>query len=133
MTAQYELIVDVVGRPLLSNDTRHRQVLAREKKLWREAGCWIARQQRIPHLGSVQVAAWGVYPTRTMPDVGGIAPTVKAVLDGIVDAGVLKDDSPPFVQSETFYPPIHVKGCKPGVVVLLTTVGDEWVHPGRAA
>ena len=129
---QYEIVVDV-GRPLLSNYTRHRQVLAREKRMWREAGCWMARKAKVPRLGSVQVAAWGIYPTRTMPDVGGIAPTLKAVLDGIVDAGVLEDDKPPFVVCEALYEPLHIKGCKPGIVVLLTTVGAEWVHPGRAA
>lgn len=132
MTAQYELIIDI-GRPLLSNDTRHRQVLAREKRKWREAGCWMARAAKIPKLGPVQVAAWGVYPTRTMPDVGGITPSVKAVLDGIVDAGILEDDAPPFVLCEAYYPPIHIKGCKPGLHILLTVVDSDWVHPGRAA
>lgn len=131
--AQYELIVDVCGRPLLSNDTRHRMVLAKKKKEWRDAGCVLARAAKIPLLSSVTVAAWGVYPTRTMPDAGGIAPSVKAVLDGIVDAGVLPDDRPPFVVCESYYPPLHVKGCQPGLVVLLTECEPSWRHPGEAS
>lgn len=131
MTAQYKLIIDMVGRPVLSNARMHHQAKAKAVKPWRQAGCVLARAQHIPPLGRVSIACWGRYPTRVMPDVDGVAPTLKAVLDGIVDAGVLPDDQPPFVQAVTFYAPVCEKGCLPGLVVVLTALDADVEHPGR--
>jgi hypothetical protein len=32
-----------------------------------------------------------------LPDADAISPTVKAIVDGLVDAGILEDDGPRFV------------------------------------
>lgn len=133
MTAQYEIVVDCCGRPLLSNARLNVYVKAQVVKEWRHAGCVLARAQRIPNLARVSVACWGRYPTRTLPDVDAVAPSLKAVLDGVVDAKVLIDDRPPFVQSVTYYEPVHVKGCKPALIVVLTVLEGDVTHPGRAA
>lgn len=133
MTAQYELNVDVCGRPVLQNARMHHYAKAQAVKPWREAGCLLARLAKIPPLGRASVACWGVYPTNVTPDVDAVAPTLKAVLDGIVDAKVLPDDRPPFIQSVTFYEPIVIRGAKPALVVVLTALEADVVHPGRAA
>ena len=40
-----------------------------------------------------------------LADTAGHMPPCKAVLDGCVDAGLLEDDTPEFVVSQTFHPP----------------------------
>jgi hypothetical protein len=40
-----------------------------------------------------------------LQDVGACNPAVKAAIDGIVDAGVLPDDSSKFLRSLIFLPP----------------------------
>lgn len=129
---QYELVIDL-GRPLLSNARLHFQEKAKVVREWRTGGLVFSRKAHIPPLSRVAVACWGRYPTRNMPDVDAVAPTLKAVLDGVVDAGVLPDDRPPFVQSVTYYEPVYEKGCRAALVVLLTVLTDDVSHPGRAA
>ena len=41
---------------------------------------------------------------KSRPDCGACYPTVKAAIDGIVDAGVIADDNPDHLLSITFYP-----------------------------
>jgi crossover junction endodeoxyribonuclease RusA len=45
----------------------------------------------------------------TLADTANHLPPCKAVLDGIVDAGLLVDDTPKWVVSQTFYPPVRAK------------------------
>jgi hypothetical protein len=53
-------------------------------------------------------------------DVGACNPAVKAAIDGIVDAGVLPDDSSKFVRSLIYLPPqndknslvLYIRGAK---------------------
>jgi len=42
-------------------------------------------------------------------DTANHLPACKAVLDGLIDAGLLDDDSPKYVISQTFYPPVKSK------------------------
>lgn len=130
---QYELIIDMLGRPLLANSRLHHQAKGRVVREWRRAGFVAARAAGVPRLSRVAVACWGRYPTRVLPDVDAPSPALKAVLDGVVDAGVIPDDRPPFVQSVTYYEPIHERGCRPALVVLLTALFDDVAHPGRSA
>lgn len=39
-------------------------------------------------------------------DVGACAPHVKAAVDGLVDAGVIRNDTADIVQRITYHPPI---------------------------
>lgn len=116
----HTIVVDCCGRPLLSNHRLHHMEKARQVKAWREAGCVLARAARIPKLSSVDVECWGRYPTRRTPDVDAVAPCLKAVLDGIVDANVLVDDKPPFVRSITYRMPQVVRDAPAALVVTLT-------------
>lgn len=120
----YQLDVDV-GRPLLSNARIHHMAKATIVKEWRTTARWLAVQARVPALPRVSVACWGRYDTRVLPDVDAVAPTLKAVLDGIVDARVLVDDKAPFVQAITYRAPVYDKGCRPALVVVLTDLGRD--------
>ena len=54
----------------------------------------------------------------TVADTANHLPPCKAVLDGLVDIGLIADDSPRFVVSQTFYPPEKRPGIE-GVSILL--------------
>lgn len=63
---------------------------------WREAFAWIARQQKRIRLERVEIEALVVMRGR-LADAGNHLPSVKAAIDGLVDAGVLVDDGPEYV------------------------------------
>jgi crossover junction endodeoxyribonuclease RusA len=59
----------------------------------------VARGQAkgIPRLGKVKIRVIYYAPDNRRRDTTNLFPSVKAAVDGIVDAGVLKDDSDKFV------------------------------------
>jgi hypothetical protein len=59
----------------------------------------------------------------TLADTANHLPACKAVLDGVVDAGVIPEDNPTWVLSQCFYPPVKAK--TPGVLVMLSEATDE--------
>jgi len=87
---------------LLSNDRLHWAVRAARTKQLRKAGFAVARQQRLPRLGRVKIVAEWQPPDRRRRDAAAIAPTVKALVDGIVDAGVLADDCGTLLTEEIY-------------------------------
>lgn len=52
----------------------------------------------------VEIVATPVQKGR-LPDAGNCYPSVKAAIDGLVDAGLLPDDSPPYVHAVTLRAP----------------------------
>lgn len=114
------------GRPPTQNQ-RRRQHWSRQSKsarVWKHAGAVLARAHRIPTLTAVTVECWGRYPDRrSLPDPDGLAPGLKAVLDGIVQAGVIPDDTPAHVRGVTYLPAVIAPG-PPGLIVRITeTIG----------
>lgn len=75
---------------------------ANERPHWRKkaaitagirwAAAMQARADRIPHLDRVDIIAEYLPPTRQRRDPANWAPSAKAAVDGLVDAGVLDDD-----------------------------------------
>lgn len=92
------------GRPLLTNGTHRMQGVqaTRARQVWKEAGWAHALEQRVPALSAIRVTVRPRYRTRKGCDCDAPAPSVKGVLDGLVLAGVVPDDRPPFVQSVTY-------------------------------
>lgn len=71
----------------------HRASLTRQ---WREAAAWQARRQRIPAVVAYPVRIVATVHLDTRPsrwDATNWLLTAKACVDGLVDAGVLADDS----------------------------------------
>ena len=58
------------------------------------------------------------------PDCDAIAAAVKPVIDGIVDAGVILDDSPEHVRSITYHAPRR-SDARRLVVLIKEVVGDS--------
>lgn len=74
---------------------------------WREAFCWLALVEEIPPLTTLVVHAHPFYRTaRSIPDTAACVGSVKAAIDGLVDAGVLTDDTPDIVRTVTFHAPV---------------------------
>jgi hypothetical protein len=119
----WEFVVDHLGRPTTTNrahQMHHRQVSA-DRKEWRNAGFVLGRAQKVTRCNAITVEAWGRYPNRrSLPDPDGIAPAVKGVLDGLVDAGVVADDSGEFVHAITYRAPVVGAGQPAALIVRIT-------------
>lgn len=78
-----------------ANRRRHWTVEADLTAWWRAAAGWRARQTRVPALGpTLVVAELRMIPRRRVRiDPANYAPTAKACVDGLVDAGIWPDDS----------------------------------------
>lgn len=68
-----------------------------------------------PFTGPVAVEFTPFQPKHVLADTANHLPTAKAVLDGIVDAKLIPDDTPEWVVSQMFYPPR--RGPREGMMV----------------
>ena len=72
---------------------------------WRTAYAWLARSHRIPPCDAIEIDTTPLWPNRRgVPDPGNTYPAVKAAIDGLVDAGVIPDDTDRHVHRLTFHP-----------------------------
>lgn len=76
--------------------------VGRRYKEWKQAAFALAVHDRIPTLQWATFQVQAVYVGR-LPDAGGLVITGKAILDGLVEAGVFADDNADHVLGE-FYP-----------------------------
>ena len=81
---------DVLGE----NDRR----TSRDRRRWRrirelrEQACTMATLQRAPRMDRARLVVTVSLPDRRRRDLHNFTPTIKAIVDGLVDAGVLPDD-----------------------------------------
>jgi crossover junction endodeoxyribonuclease RusA len=99
---------------------------------------WIFRHERTaavrqitcalipPHVGRFVVPVdIEATPVGVRHDVGNTYPTVKACVDGTVDAGVLRDDRAEFVRKLTMHAPVAVVGSlQRGIVLMVSPTTD---------
>ena len=102
-------VVEIWGEMWTANKERtlHHFTRAKKVKEWRTAACVRARARRIPKLKAVEIR-FTPYRTdkRGLADTGGHFPVAKAVIDGLVDAGILTGDGPHIVRRLIFEAPI---------------------------
>lgn len=95
------------GRPMTANTYRnlHHRVRADHNREVR--GMWkiLAMAAKVPPLGRATIDVHPLVKGGQLPDVAACAPDVKAAIDGLVDAGVLPDDTPEYLPSVTFHAP----------------------------
>lgn len=93
------------ARPISMNDYRrkHWRDQADHEREWRNAGFLLAKEAKLPKLAQVRVEAIPFGNTGPQ-DPGNCYPSVKALLDGLVDAGVIVDDTGEYVTSVTMLP-----------------------------
>jgi hypothetical protein len=94
-------------RPWTTNSERagNRWQRADNVKTWRNAFCILARNQKIPTLKQCDIIVEVYQKGGRLQDVAACNPAVKAAIDGLVDAKVMPDDSPAYLQSITFKAP----------------------------
>ena len=81
------------GTWLNANDGKAWYHNAGPVRAWRDAGAWTARAMKVPHMRRAYVLAEIQFPDLRRNDPANWYPTVKPVIDGLVDARVLPDDS----------------------------------------
>ena len=102
-------VVEVWGEMWTANKERTMYHFTRATKVkeWRSAACICAKARRIPKLKAVEIR---FIPYRTdkrgLADTGGHFPVAKAIIDGLVDAGILTGDGPHIVRRLIFEAPI---------------------------
>lgn len=95
MTSPYHYRLEVLAGTrewLTSNQRPHWATRSRRTKDWREATCLRAKEERLPKLGYARVECQLRFTDERRRDPGNWAPTAKACIDGLVDAGVFEDD-----------------------------------------
>lgn len=89
-----------IDEHLSMNDRLHHQQEARIRATIREVSWAHVRAARIPRLDRVAVRLDVVPPDRRRRDRHNLHPTLKPILDALVDARVIPDDTPDHVDSE---------------------------------
>lgn len=86
-------------KPMSLNDRDHWRVKAKITKEYVDTAIVLARQARVPALERCSVLlAYGPKDVRRRDPLNLVA-TLKAVEDGVVRAGVVRDDTPDYVES----------------------------------
>lgn len=96
-------------RPFTSNSERsmHHMKRASLVRKWREAFYFLALEAKLPQLENVSIVCSPYAKDgRWRADCGAIFPTVKAAIDGLIDAGMCEDDNPDYVKYIGFNAPI---------------------------
>ena len=107
-------------RSLNSERSTHWSKRAKDAEMWRDAFFWLGKQERV-RFGSVHVIA-EIVQKKPLADCGNGLPSIKAAVDGLVQAGVIEDDSPEFVRSITLIAP---RVPQPGEVEALIITLEE--------
>lgn len=77
---------------LTANQRQHRMAVARSTAILRHAAALTAQAARATEFTRAHVTVTVHWPDRRRRDVLNIAPTVKACIDGMTDAGLWSDD-----------------------------------------
>lgn len=89
----WEAVMIVAAADVLSlNDHRHRMSTVSRVKTLRTIACQQALISRAPRLRRARLVVTVDFPDRRRRDPHNFTPTAKAIVDGLVDAGVLPDD-----------------------------------------
>ncbi|MBT0772320.1 hypothetical protein KIH74_25470 [Kineosporia sp. J2-2] len=94
----YTLTIPVIDPHALlnANHRMHWRRKAERTRFWRELAMYTTRAAlqagTVVPMERARIVAQFRFPTGHRRDVGNLAPTVKAIMDGLVDAGLLPDD-----------------------------------------
>ncbi len=98
MDEVYTLTIPAPAEWINLNQRMHWAMKAKLTKAWRLSASLNARQANLPKdLGKVHVLVVVTKPTRRAFDVHNLLPSFKAIIDGLVDYGLVEDDSTKFL------------------------------------
>ncbi len=86
--------------PVSANRRGHWAKHASKIRAWRYATAMHVRAVGVPRCESIRVTVWVSPPDRRRRDRDNLRATLKHILDGIVDARVVVDDTPDRVVSD---------------------------------
>lgn len=111
---------------MTSNSRLNRFERARRTRALREQAGWTGRAARVPRLRRAHIKALIQYPTNAKADPQNAEPTVKPIIDGLVDVGLLPDDNHEHLEGPDLR---RADGlCARGfhkVFLVVTDLGDE--------
>jgi len=93
-SGRWVLVLPYETPPLTANQRMHHFARARHVKALRGTTTMLARAARIPELPACRVTLTWFVQTRHRRDADNVVPTLKAACDGLVDAGIVPDDTP---------------------------------------
>lgn len=102
------VIEDHGQRPMTVNSlvNMHRFAWAARTAEIRQRWALLAYHAQIPRLQAAVIEVTPLHKNDRSPqDVAACVPEAKAALDGIIDAGVLPDDSPKYVKAHIYLAP----------------------------
>lgn len=119
----YELVLPNMHYPSL-NTRRSKLHDGGTLRQWREAAGWAARESRVPALTSKPTIRLRFWPgDNRRRDAVNLALVHKACVDGLVDVGVIEDDSPDHI--DEMMPAIHKgKGERRWVLEIVERADD---------
>lgn len=92
MTRTAEFTIPAPCAWINSNQRTHRMAQAALTKEWRRAGDDAINPAWQPFEGPVHITAWITKKRGGRYDPNNLWPTIKAIVDGVVDSGLLPDD-----------------------------------------
>ena len=96
-TRVWRIRLPYVKPPLSLNARQHWAARARETRRVRSDVRLLVRAAKVPELGRVRVQLEYTPRDARRRDTDNLVATLKAVCDGVVDAGVVPDDTPEFM------------------------------------
>jgi crossover junction endodeoxyribonuclease RusA len=93
-SGRWTLVLPYETPPVTANQRMNHFARARHVKTLRGTTGMLARAARIPELGTCRVTLTWFVNTRHRRDADNVVPTLKAACDGLVDAGIVPDDTP---------------------------------------
>ncbi len=119
----------LTGHPPHDNETRrwHWGKRSREMKIWREAAKWACREAygKSDMLGvfkPVRIHVRFLYRVHRTRDVANLIASLKPVIDGMVDARMLRDDGPTWLPGGPSVEEVVNPRGKVGIEVTITEV-----------
>lgn len=94
LTSRWEIALPWDKPPLTLNQRMHWAPKAQWTRTLRAGSHLLALQAKIPQLDTCTVTLLWHPPDRRRRDEDNPIPTLKALADGVVDAGVVTDDTP---------------------------------------
>jgi len=118
---QWSVTIPAPAPWLSANQRRDLRRQTPDRRAWRDAGLVHARRVHLPKLRRVHIVAELRFADRRRRDPHNYYPTLKALIDGLVDYGLVPDDSHQYlVGPDVRYGPVSLgKGL--GEVVLTVT------------
>lgn len=112
-------------RPWTTNAERsgNRFVRATKTAEWRQLYGALGRTKRFPCLTNAIITV-GLSLKGRQQDCGACNPAVKAAIDGIVDSGILLDDTPEHLAGILFLAPVKAKYDR----IVISVVGRQHDH-----